>query len=89
MTAIPAIFAAFCLRPSAGDPTPHSDLLKTKAKPQFDRTVTGRSKAIFHVFQQSNLAQFQPDFSVFTVRSAEGRKPLQQACTNEVALASC
>jgi len=52
-------------------------LLKTKAKPQFDRTVTERSKAIFHVFQQSSPAQFQPDFSVFTVRSAEGRNAIK------------
>jgi len=63
---------ALCLRPSATDPTPHKVLLKTKVKPQFDRTVTGRSKALFYVFQQSNPAQFQPVFSVLTVRSAEG-----------------
>jgi len=66
-------FAALCLRLSAIDPTPHRRLLKTKAEPHFDRTVTERSKALFYVFQQSNPAQFQSDFSVFTVRSAEGR----------------
>jgi len=70
-------------------PTPHKVLLKAKAKPQFDRAVTERSKSLFLVSQSSNRGQFQPDFSVFTVRSAEGCKPLQQACTNEVALASC
>jgi hypothetical protein len=48
-------------------------LLKTKAKVPFDRAVTERSKLSFRVFQRSNPAQFQPDFSVFTVRSAEGR----------------
>jgi hypothetical protein len=68
------IFAALCLRPSATDPTPHSRLLKTKVKVQFDRTVTERSNALFCVFQRSNPAQFQLCFSVFTVRSAEGYK---------------
>jgi len=77
MSAIPAILAALCLRPSARDPTPHRALLKTKAEPQFDRTVTDRSKAFSPVFQPSNLAQFQPDFSVFTVRSAEGRNAIK------------
>jgi hypothetical protein len=52
-------------------------LLKTKIKVQFDRAVTERSKGSFSIFQWSNLAQFQPSFSDFTVRSAEGRKPLQ------------
>jgi hypothetical protein len=78
MSAITAILAALCLRPSATDPTPHKVLLKTKAQPQFDKTVKRLSKPLFHVFQQSNPAQFQPVFSVFTVRSAEGRKPLPQ-----------
>jgi hypothetical protein len=72
MTAIPAILATHCLRPSARTPPPISVLLKTKAKPQFDRAVTERSKAFFPVFQGSNQAQFQPCFLVFTVRSAEG-----------------
>jgi len=36
-------------------------------------------EAIFHVFQQSNLTQFQPDFFVLTVRSAEGRKLVKVA----------
>ena len=64
---------ALCLCPSAIDPPPISVLLKTKAKPQFDRTVTERSKAFFLVFQGFNPAQFQPCFLVFAVRSAEGR----------------
>src|SRR5690349_16881052 len=64
---------ALCLRPSAMTPPPIDVLLKTKGKPQFDRAVTERSKALFYVFQQSNPAQFQPVFSVLTVRSAEGR----------------
>jgi hypothetical protein len=49
-------------------------LLKTKAKVPFDRAVDRTVEAFFCLFQRSNLAQFQPDFSVFTVRSAEGRK---------------
>jgi hypothetical protein len=48
-------------------------LLKTKAKVQFDRAVTDRSKPFFPVFQDFYPAQFQPCFSVFAVRSAEGR----------------
>jgi hypothetical protein len=48
-------------------------LLKTQAKVQFDRAVTERSKAIFPVFQGFNRGQFQPSFSVFSIRSAEGR----------------
>src|SRR6476661_4946346 len=85
MSAIPAMSAiptSLCLRPSARDPTPHSALLQTKAQPQFDRAVTERSKPFFRVFQRSNLAQFQPSFSVFTVRSAEGRKAFQVLSTN-------
>jgi hypothetical protein len=73
LRAITAILAAFCLRPSAATPTPHRALLKTKAKVQFDRAVTERSKPFFSVFQDFNPAQFQPCFLVFAVRSAEGR----------------
>jgi len=51
-------------------------LLKTITQPQFDRPVTDRSKALFPVFQRSNLAQFFSFFLVSTVRSAEGRKGL-------------
>jgi hypothetical protein len=67
-------FAALCLRPSATDPPPITALLKTIAQPQFDRAVDRTVEAIFHVFQQSKPAQFQPAFSVFAVQSAEGRK---------------
>jgi hypothetical protein len=63
ITAISRHFAAFCLRSSAGDPPPIAPLLKTKAQPQFDRTVTERSKLFFRVFQPSNQAQFQSVFS--------------------------
>jgi hypothetical protein len=66
-------FAALCLRPSATTPHPIDALLKTKAQPSFDRAVTDRSKPVFSVFQPSNRPQFQPDFFIFTVRSAEGR----------------
>ena len=65
---------ALCLRPSAIDPPPISVLLKTKAEPQFDRTVDRTVEAFFPVFQGFNQAQFQPCFLVFTVRSAGGRK---------------
>jgi hypothetical protein len=68
------IFAALCPRPSAKDPTPQALLLKTKAQPQFDKTVTRLSMPFLGVFLGSNLAQFQPSFSAFAVRSAEGRK---------------
>jgi hypothetical protein len=65
--------AALCLRPSATGPTPHKVLLKAKTEPQFDRAVDRTVEAIFYVFQQPNPAQFQPDFFVSAVRSAEGR----------------
>jgi hypothetical protein len=82
MSAIPAITAIGALRapqpsacvPQPETPPPITPLLKTKIKPQFDRTVTERSKPFFTVFQGSNHGQFQPCFPVFTVRSAEGRK---------------
>jgi hypothetical protein len=74
---------ALCLRPSARYPPPLVPLLKTKIKVQFDRTVTERSKTFLPVFQGSNPARFQPCFSVFTVRSAEGRKPLQLPCSSQ------
>jgi hypothetical protein len=70
-------FATLCLRPSAIDPTPLTLLLKTKVKVQFDKTVIRLSKALFRVLSRSNPTQFQPGFSIFAVRSAEGRK----ACT--------
>jgi len=72
--AIPAIFAALCLRTSATTPTPHRALLKTKVKVQFERLVKRLSTPFFPVFQGFNPIQFQPCFPVFTVRSAEGRK---------------
>jgi hypothetical protein len=51
ITRSPDLFsAAFCLCPSALDPTPLDDLLKTKAKVQFDRPVTDRLISIFVVF---------------------------------------
>ena len=77
MSRSPDLFAAFCLCLSAKTPTPHKGLLKTKAKPQFDRAVTDRSKSIFSVFRRSNCDQFRPFFPAFTVRSAEGHKPLR------------
>jgi len=64
---------ALCLRPSATTPPPISILLKTKAEVQFDKTVTRQSKPVFLVFEGLNPVQFQPCFSVFAVRSAEGR----------------
>jgi hypothetical protein len=70
---ITGILAALCLRPSATTPTPHRALLKTKAKVQFDRAVTERSKPFFSVFQRFNRARLSACFLVFTVRSAEGR----------------
>jgi hypothetical protein len=78
--AIPATLAissvALCLCPSARYPPPIALLLKTKVQPQFDSTVDRAVEAFFCVFQQSNLAQFQPCFLVSAVRSTEGRKPL-------------
>jgi hypothetical protein len=49
-------------------------LLKAKTQPQFERPVERLLKPFFHVFQKTNPAQFHPGFSVFTVRSAVGRK---------------
>src|SRR5579864_8566942 len=43
-------------------PHPLDVLLITKAKPQFDRAVTERSKPFFHVFRGSNRRQFWPCF---------------------------
>ena len=77
ITRSPDLFAALCLRPSARNPTPHSALLKTKAKVQFERPVKRLSRPFFLVFQNSNRSQFQPCFPVFAVRSAEGRKHLR------------
>jgi hypothetical protein len=88
ITAISRHFAALCLRSSAGAPPPIDALLKTKAQPQFDRTVTERLKFFFRVFQPSNHAQFQPVFFVFTVRSAEGCNRLQQTCWQHQPLAN-
>jgi hypothetical protein len=66
-------FASLCLRPTATTPPPIELLLQTKGEMQFDRAVDRTVKAIFYVFQQSNLTQFQPDFFVFAFQSAEGR----------------
>src|SRR6476646_4467135 len=87
MTAISAIGALCAPRPSAcvpsaTDPTPHKVLLKTKAKVQFERPVKRLSTSFFYVFQQSNPTQFQPSFSVLTVRSAEGRKLPKNTTSN-------
>jgi hypothetical protein len=69
--------ATLCLCPSARNPTPLALLLKRKVKPQFERTVKRLSMPFFSLFLGSNPAQFQPSFSVFTVRSAEGYKSLK------------
>src|SRR5438270_10864661 len=82
MSAITAILTTLCLRPSARTPPPHSTLLKTNIKPQFDRAVTERSKPFSCVFQGFNRGQFQPCFLVFTVRSAAGRKLVKAARRN-------
>jgi hypothetical protein len=50
MSAITAILVALCLRLSARDPTPLNVLLKTKAKPQFDRAVDRAVEALFCFF---------------------------------------
>jgi hypothetical protein len=93
MSAIPAILAALCLRPSARYPPPIDVLLKTKAKPKFDRAVTELSKAVFPFFDGPIWAQFQPRFPVSAVRSAEGRKPFKHQILStsfcSLALADC
>jgi hypothetical protein len=72
MSAITAIFTALCLRPSARDPPGGKTFVDNKSqsalRPDGHRTVD----ALFLPFQGSNPVQFQPSFSVFTVRSAEG-----------------
>jgi hypothetical protein len=53
--------------PSARDSTPHSVLLKTKAKVQFDRTVTDRSKPFFARFTLPNRCHFAGLFALVTL----------------------
>jgi len=53
--------------PSARTPTPHSALLKTKAKVQFDRAVTERSKPFFYRFCQPNRCHFAGLFALVTL----------------------
>jgi len=59
------------------NPPPRALLLKTKAEVSFDSPVDRTVEALFYVFRRSNPVQFQAYFSVFTVRSAEGRKLLK------------
>jgi len=82
-------FATHCLCPSAIDPTPLDALLKTKAQPQFDSPVDRAVEAFFCVFLRSNRAQLQSSFSVFTVRSAEGRKFQEAARRNNCRASTC
>ncbi len=46
-------FTALCLRPSARTTPPIAPLLKTKTKPQFERTVDRAVEALFLVFPGS------------------------------------
>jgi len=50
MTAIPAIGRALRAHPHPG----YAVLLKTKAKPHFDRTVTDRSNLVFALLSAPN-----------------------------------
>jgi hypothetical protein len=65
MSAITAIPAALCLRPSARDPPPISALLKTKIKPQFDRAVDRAVEALFPIFQGIKSGPISALFSHF------------------------
>jgi hypothetical protein len=89
MSAITAILATLCLRPSATDPTPLDVLLKTKAQPQFERPVKSLSPPHLYVFQGFNRGQFPACFLVFTVRSAEGRKLVKAARRNNRRATRC
>jgi hypothetical protein len=53
--------------PSARYPPPIGVLLKTKAKVQFDRTVTERSKPFFSHFCQPNRCHFAGLFTLVTL----------------------
>jgi len=53
--------------PSARTPPPISVLLKTKAKVQFDRAVTERSKPFFCRFCQPNRCHFAGLFALVTL----------------------
>jgi hypothetical protein len=64
-------------------------LLKTKVKVQFERPVKRLSKPFFSVFHRFNPGQFQPSFSVFTVRSAEGRKLIEGLANCQLLIANC
>jgi hypothetical protein len=65
--------AALCLRPSASDPPRGSRFVEIKdanaIRPNGDRPV----ETLFSFSAVQFGTQFQPDFFVFTVRSAEGR----------------
>jgi hypothetical protein len=65
-TAKPTLQPSACV-PSASDPTPHSVLLKTKAKVQFERTVDRLSKPFFCRFCQSNRCHFAGHFTLVTL----------------------
>jgi hypothetical protein len=67
MSAIPAILAALCLCTLSPLTHPHSVLLKTKAKAQFERTVERLSKPFFCRFCQSNRYHFAGLFALVTL----------------------
>jgi hypothetical protein len=64
ITGSPDLFATLCLRPSARTPPPISVLLKTKAKPQFDRTVDRAVEAFFTFLRASIRLNFSLVFSL-------------------------
>jgi hypothetical protein len=74
-----AILAALCLRPSARAPPPVGVLLKTKAKVQFDRAVTERSKLLFCVFQPFQSGSISALFSRFNCPVGRGLQPVRGA----------
>ncbi len=70
-------FAALCLRPSARPPPPIDTFIENKGqtslRPNGDRPV----ESLFSRFSAVESGPISAFFSVFTVRSAEGRKPMQ------------
>src|SRR6478752_6211288 len=86
---MPAILAALCLRLSATTPTPHSALLKTKAKVQFDRPVKRLSKRFFYVFQQSKSDSISALFFGFDCPVGRGSQNAQNTKRNGFPLRKC
>lgn len=78
----PGDLVALCRCPSARPPPPLRPLLKTKAKPQFDRAVDRAVEALFSRISQAQSRMFRlVAYSVFKERPPETISPEWQCCT--------